>query len=65
MATGSFVKVGKKEAVTSENIADDGEDEPNFYDINVTAWDTPCSALHLAIVNGHVPVVQELVQVSL
>ncbi|KAL2193610.1 hypothetical protein P885DRAFT_63806 [Corynascus similis CBS 632.67] len=62
MATGSFVKVGKKEAVTSENIADDGEDEPNFYDINVTAWDTPCSALHLAIVNGHVPVVQELVQ---
>ncbi|KAL2199938.1 hypothetical protein P885DRAFT_30278 [Corynascus similis CBS 632.67] len=63
MATGSFVKVGKKESDMSEDIADDDdEDEPDFYDINVTAWDTPCSALHLAIVNGHVPVVQELVQ---
>ncbi|PWY78097.1 ankyrin [Aspergillus sclerotioniger CBS 115572] len=35
--------------------------EPDIYDINVVAWDTPTSALHLAMLNGHVDVVDELV----
>ncbi len=64
MATGSFVKVGKKDAQPTDDLAlVDNEDEPDFYDINVVAWDTPCSALHFAIVEGHVDVVKTLVQV--
>ena len=38
------------------------EDEPDVYDINVTAWDTAVSPLHLAIAKGHVDVVKCLVQ---
>jgi ankyrin repeat protein len=64
MATGSFVKVGKKEVEPLDDLAlGDDEEEPDFYDINVIAWDTPCSALHFAIVEGHVEVVKTLVQV--
>ncbi|AEO54003.1 hypothetical protein MYCTH_2106779 [Thermothelomyces thermophilus ATCC 42464] len=63
MATGSFVKVKREEAAPLDDAAgDDNKDEPDFYDINVTAWDTPCSALHLAVVNGHMHVVRALVQ---
>jgi ankyrin repeat protein len=62
--TGSFVKLGKKEAEPLDDAAlEDGEEEPDFYDINVIAWDRPCSALHFAIVAGHVEVVKTLVQV--
>lgn len=65
MVTGSFVKVKKEEAPPADIAGDDeNQDEPNFYDINVAAWDTPCSALHLAAMNGHVHVVRALVQVS-
>jgi ankyrin repeat protein len=64
MATGSFVKVGKKEAVLLDDLAlQDNDEEPDFYDINVIAWDVPCSALHFAIFEGHVEVVKTLVQV--
>lgn len=64
MATGSFVKVGKKEAVPLDDVElEEDEDEPDFYDINVIAWDRPCSALHFAIIEGHVEVVKTLVQV--
>jgi ankyrin repeat protein len=64
MATGSFVKVGNKEAKSlDESALEDDEEEPDFYDINVVAWDMPCSALHFAIVEGHVEVVKLLVQV--
>jgi ankyrin repeat protein len=64
MATGSFVKVGKKEVKPhDESALDDDEEEPDFYDINVVAWDMPCSALHFAIAEGHVKVVKTLVQV--
>ena len=64
MATGSFVEVSRQ----SNNGAKDGaalddEDEPNFYDVNIVAWDTPCSALHLAITEGHVDIVKTLCQV--
>lgn len=61
--TGSFIKVkkGDKDEET-ENLPEDDEDEPDVYDINVLAWDTPSSVLHLAIFNGHCEVVKELVQ---
>ncbi|KAK3310531.1 uncharacterized protein B0T15DRAFT_481869 [Chaetomium strumarium] len=63
IATGSFVKVGKKEAEPLDDpLAEDDDDEPDFYDINVLAWDTPCSALHYAIIEGHTEVVITLVQ---
>lgn len=64
IATGSFVKVNK----TPETPAPDGtlpaEDEegPDFYDVNQVAWDIPCSALHFAILEGHVEVVKLLCQ---
>ncbi|KAL4756102.1 ankyrin repeat protein [Aspergillus foveolatus] len=60
--TGSFVKV-KKEQDDEQAIAPDDADElgPDIYDINVLAWDNKASPLHLAILNGHVAVVDELV----
>ncbi|KXX77462.1 Ankycorbin [Madurella mycetomatis] len=63
MATGSFVKVEQKRVTPLDDAAlGEDEDEPDFFDINVLAWDIPCSALHFAIVEGHVEVVQTLVQ---
>ncbi|KAK3372503.1 hypothetical protein B0H63DRAFT_299088 [Podospora didyma] len=63
MATGSFVKVGSKESVIQgEFVPDENEEEPDFYDINVIAWDYPCSALHFAIMEGHVAAVKALCQ---
>ncbi|KAL8370906.1 hypothetical protein RB595_000985 [Gaeumannomyces hyphopodioides] len=60
MATGSFVKVkrGDSKPGTQDVIPDDEGDD--FYDVNVVAWDTPCSALHLAIISGHSDVVRLL-----
>lgn len=63
MTTGSFIKV--KRAVDDRGNDLDKEDDPNFYDINVTSWDLPCTALHYAILEGHVDVVKTLVQVSI
>ncbi|KAK4239714.1 hypothetical protein C8A03DRAFT_32236 [Achaetomium macrosporum] len=63
IATGSFVKVGKKGVEPLDDVAlEDDDDEPDFYDMNVLAWDTPCSALHYAIIEGHTEVVRTLVQ---
>ncbi|ORY09194.1 ankyrin repeat protein [Clohesyomyces aquaticus] len=61
--TGSYVKVKEEEKKKADGpLPEDEEDEPDFYDINVLAWDTQCSPLHLAILHGHVDVVKELVQ---
>ncbi|EAU38562.1 predicted protein [Aspergillus terreus NIH2624] len=61
---GSFVKVEKEpdHSYANQDVAeDDNTDEPDVYDINVVSWDSHTSPLHLAILNGHVDVVQELV----
>lgn len=47
------------QALANEDAADD---EPDVYDIDVVAWDTAISPLHLAIIKGHVDVVRCLVQ---
>ncbi|KAK8155182.1 ankyrin repeat-containing domain protein [Phyllosticta citrichinensis] len=62
--TGSYVKLRKTEGPNEgDNLPEEeDEEEPDVFDVNVLAWDTPCSALHLAIVNGHYDIVKELVQ---
>lgn len=64
MATGSFVKVKKDDesSAPAGAVPEDKEDEPDFYDINVVAWDSPCSAMHFAIICGHDEVVKLLCQ---
>lgn len=64
MATGSFVKVRKDDesSAPAGAVPEDKEDDPDFYDINVVAWDSPCSAIHLAIICGHEEVVKLLCQ---
>lgn len=64
VATGSFVNVKKEDDnVTHEDtVPEDDEESPDFYDVNAVAWDTPCSALHFAIICGHDEVVKLLCQ---
>ncbi|KAA8645611.1 hypothetical protein EYZ11_003498 [Aspergillus tanneri] len=61
--TESFVLVQKEsnDVKEVENLPDDADDNPDIYDINVLSWDSKTSPLHLAILNGHVDVVEELV----
>ncbi|ODH13718.1 hypothetical protein ACO22_06973 [Paracoccidioides brasiliensis] len=54
---GSMVIVTDPSKVTMEEQNDE-EDEPNFYDnLGVISWDIPLSPLHVAILNGHVDIV--------
>lgn len=64
LASGSFVKVKKEDEKASHEdaVPEEDEDSPDFYDVNVVAWDTPCSALHFAIICGHEEVVKLLCQ---
>ncbi|KAK0733485.1 hypothetical protein B0T26DRAFT_669889 [Lasiosphaeria miniovina] len=62
MATGSFVRVESKTMPPDELVPVEDKEEPNFYDVNVVAWDTPCSALHFAIMEGQVEAVKALCQ---
>lgn len=50
--TGSFVKV-KKDQSNEDLILDESDDEPDYYQVDILAWDVPCSPLHLAIAGGH------------
>ncbi|KAL4985434.1 hypothetical protein BDW68DRAFT_179718 [Aspergillus falconensis] len=60
--TGSFVKITKEQDDDRATVPDDADElDPDIYDINVLAWDNKASPLHLAILNGHVAVVDELV----
>lgn len=68
LGTGSFVNVLRSK--DSGGKADDpdladSEDEPDYYQIDVLAWDTPCSPLHLAIVEGHEETVRLLCDVRI
>lgn len=62
IVTGSFVKVekSKEDTNTEEPTLDEPEEGPDFYQINVLAWDVPCSPLHLAITGGHEEAVKAL-----
>ena len=44
-----------------DGIVEDSEDDPDVYEIDVLAWDYGLSPLHLAILNGHLDVVDLLV----
>lgn len=60
---GSLVDIRKPQQKSEDAmLADEDEDEPDVYDVNVVAWDTAVSPLHLAIVQGHNEVVKCLVQ---
>ena len=59
----SFVEIEQKEQPDDDNFAtEENGDDPDIYDIDVLAWDVACSPLHIAIAQGHVAVVKELVQ---
>lgn len=67
LATGSFVKVKKGEEdakVADDDVPGESEDEPDYYQIDVFAWDIPCAPLHLAIAEGHEEAVELLCDVS-
>ncbi|CEJ58295.1 hypothetical protein PMG11_06958 [Penicillium brasilianum] len=60
----SYVKVDKEsgdEMSPTFDTIEENDQEPDIYDINVTAWDNLASPLHLAILHGHVETVKELV----
>lgn len=57
----SYVKVDAQPVDDSKGLKDMDEDEPDIYDVDVVAWDTPVSPLHLAIAMGHFDVVNVLV----
>ncbi|KIX96415.1 uncharacterized protein Z520_07681 [Fonsecaea multimorphosa CBS 102226] len=57
MTEGSFVKVDH----ISEVQDPEDKEGPDVYDVDVLAWDSPLSPLHLAILGGHMDVVEVLV----
>lgn len=61
MTEGSFVKIADKKGTSEDALDDEGSSEPDVYDINVLAWDTPVSPLHLAIIGGHTEVIKTLI----
>lgn len=66
IVSGSFVNLkGNVEGDPhSDTIPEEDENDLDVYDISVVAWDTPCSALHFAVICGHDEVVRLLCQVS-
>ena len=58
MTEGSFVKLSDQNALAEG----DNKDEPDFFDVDVLAWDSPLSPLHLAIIAGRIAVVELLLQ---
>ncbi|KAH8602501.1 hypothetical protein B0O99DRAFT_606743 [Bisporella sp. PMI_857] len=61
MTMGSFVKIDSKEKEKADDgVLEDSPDDPDFYDVNVIAWDYGLSPLHLALLNGHLNVIETL-----
>ncbi|OAA73258.1 ankyrin repeat protein [Cordyceps fumosorosea ARSEF 2679] len=60
VVTGSFVKVKDSTNADEDHLPEESEDEPDYYQIDLLAWDIPCSPLHLAIVQGHEHIVELL-----
>ncbi|CAH0034010.1 unnamed protein product [Clonostachys rhizophaga] len=58
MATASFVKIRNDE--DEHKDLDGSAEDPDIFNIDVLAWDVPCSPLHLAIVAGHEEAVKML-----
>ena len=63
MTEGSFVKVNDKKGSDEDALDNSDSDEPDVYDVNVIAWDTAVSPLHLAILGGHTEVIKTLIGV--
>lgn len=63
MTEGSFVKISSQaeESARGETMPEDNDGDPDVYDVDVLAWDTPVSPLHLAILYGHIEVIETLV----
>ncbi|KAJ5690610.1 hypothetical protein N7462_005002 [Penicillium macrosclerotiorum] len=60
----SYVKLdedGDEELPPTHDTIEENEMDPDIYDINVVAWDSLASPLHLAILHGHTKTVRELV----
>lgn len=54
VTTASFVKLEVKDGQdVTDDVVEDSTDEPDYYQIDLVAWDMPSSPLHLAIVEGH------------
>ena len=62
MTDGSMVNIKSPETNAEEKLDVQDDDSPDVYDVNVLTWDTPTSPLHLAILTGHLDVVQCLVE---
>ncbi|EXJ92942.1 hypothetical protein A1O3_01498 [Capronia epimyces CBS 606.96] len=60
MTENSFVKI-RSPTDASDAFAED-KSEPDVYDVNVLAWDSPLSPLHLAILGGHLDVIDLLIE---
>ncbi|CAI6089098.1 unnamed protein product [Clonostachys chloroleuca] len=62
MATASFVKIRNDE--NEHKDLDGSTEDPDVFNIDVLAWDVPCSPLHLAIIAGHEDAVKMLCDYS-
>ncbi|KAJ3495440.1 hypothetical protein NLG97_g3396 [Lecanicillium saksenae] len=60
VVTGSFVNVKDGTNEDQERAPEESEDEPDYYQIDLLAWDIPCSPLHVAIAEGHEHIVELL-----
>lgn len=57
----SYVKVEPEPPLVTYDTIEENDLEPDVYDVNVVAWDSRASPLHLAMLNGHIDAVKELV----
>jgi ankyrin repeat protein len=57
----SYVKVEQEPPLVTYDTIEENDLEPDIIDVNVVAWDSRASPLHLAMLNGHLNAVKELV----